>query len=92
MKKAKNSVPCSDWQLGWGYGGNDHIGTLSREGDIYVWTGRRQGRHGQKIASRYSVRFSVVDGNIEIDRSQSHRYFALPATGEVLKAIDELNS
>ena len=78
MKEVKTS--CSDWHLSWGFGGNDHLGELRTEDGInFIWSGRRQGRHGQKIRTLYHVEFT--EDNISGD---------MPARSEVTKAIEVL--
>lgn len=83
----KKTVGCGDWHLGWGFGGNDHLGKLSTEDNVnFTWTGHRQGRHGQKLRGKYTVTFTYTNEVITVTSDISD----LPDRGEVKKAINEL--
>ena len=81
-KKVSNTAPCSDWFRGWGYGGNNKLGKLSKLSDTkYSWTGYAQGRHGQKLRSKWTSEFDFVDGQI-LNATDS-----LPDSRDVKEAI-----
>lgn len=87
MKRKVNSVPCSDWQLGWGYGGYTYIGRLSKIGDNqFFWKGSSHGRHGQIWDNSIKTTFEFVDNEIKILEGK-----ILPCISEIMKAIDRLN-
>jgi hypothetical protein len=77
---------CSNWGQGWGFGGSDHLGKLSFDGQNFVYTGIRQGRHNRIIRGKKIVKFSLQDWeNKGFDGSNF-----LPDFKTVQKSIDFL--
>ena len=88
--KAKLTVQCGDWHLGWGYGGHDKIGklTLDPVNNSFIWKGSSQGRHGQKWNKGAYIVFTYNDGKITIvNSSGSH-----PVHSELIKGCEEILS
>lgn len=86
MNQKEIKTGCGDWHLGWGFGGSDHVGELSTIDKInFVWTGKRQGRHGQKIRGTYKVHFTLDEF-----RTRTVKEHGLPDRNEVAKAIQAL--
>ncbi len=85
MKKL--NVGCGDWGLGWGFGGHNKIGRLTKlaEGK-YSWTGHQQGRHGHKLTKRYTVTFDYQDNMITNIEGE----YSLPVRSELLSAIKDI--
>jgi hypothetical protein len=66
MKAKNKTVGCSDWMLGWGYGGHNKIGKLTLNKDqSFTWKGHAQGRHGQ-IYGEGTVTFTLDKNEISI--------------------------
>jgi hypothetical protein len=82
--------PCSDWYRGWGFGGYHHVGNLCKviDGQTYIWTGRCQGRHGQRWHNRSRTEFALVYGKIHI---LSQKGCGLPDERDVFEAIAKIN-
>jgi hypothetical protein len=85
-KKNLLSTGCSDWQLGWGLGGNDKLGRLTLEPltNEFVWKGYSQGRHGDIWNKGAFLRFTVQDDKITILGSKGN----YPVQSELLKAVN----
>jgi len=93
MKKAKR-VPCSDWHLGWGLGGMNKLGNLTKDDkDVYVWTGHSQGRHGQTWNKGAKLVFTYNNGEAKgfhlIDIISQKGFH--PIVSELINSINELN-
>lgn len=85
------SVNCSDWMRGWGFGGDDHIGKLYKNGEnSYEWIGIRQGRHNNIIRGKHKIIFKVLEnGTFEFDAANKTNW--LPDRRDVNEAIRILN-
>lgn len=88
MAKQKNSIQCGDWHLGWGYGGHDTIGKLTRNEDgTFTWEGSSQGRHGRKWNAGSIYNFKLEGGEIiPLEGNKGTR----PVHEELIKAANNL--
>ena len=90
------AIQCGDWHLGWGFGYHNKIGKLSLDQNTFTWTGRCQGRHGQKGAM-YSTSFRLTEYYGEEPRNYEHDWIeyvdnngSTPVWSELSVAIAEL--
>ena len=80
------STGCGDWMRGWGYGGYNKIGRLTKTGrNTYQWKGKAQGRHNNTLRSTWTTTFTLVDGKITEPTD------SLPSYADVYAAIEILN-
>ena len=78
------STSCGDWHLGWGYGGNNKVGSLSLlDDDSYMWRGHSQGRHGQKSNKGAFLHFKLVNSELEVIDSKGYS----PIKKEILDSV-----
>lgn len=81
----RKNTQCSDWHLGWGYGGQNALGKLYYINDKeFEWKGTRQGRHGQKYGKYEGKVFLDDEGKISSVEG------SLPTHSEIYKAIEIL--
>lgn len=81
------STHCSDWQLGWGYGGNNKLGRLTlNEDNTYTWRGHSQGRHGRKWNKGAFLHFRLTKLEIEVIDSNGQS----PIKSEILDAVSRV--
>ena len=87
-KKSLLSCNCSDWQLGWGFGGNDKLGKLTLDPltNEFIWKGYSEGRHGGIWNKGAFLRFTVLDNVITVIASEG----SYPVQSELLKSADQI--
>lgn len=81
------SIPCGDWWLGWGYGGRNKIGKLTKNPDeTFVWKGYSQGRHGSKWNYGAYLHFRIFNDKVEVIEKKG----SVPVHSELIKAAMSL--
>jgi hypothetical protein len=97
MKTKTLKTACSDWMLGWGYGGYNKLGQLTlisddvENGDglfTFQWKGHAQGRHGQ-IWTKVG-RVSITSDGKTFTVVETDNKCSLPVDREVLDSVNTL--